>query len=94
VLAIVNPRTTYGTAGDQSASFVAGWSLGYAGGIMAHANSGTTTTIDEIQADGYTSTTTGIYAGVANSGTVIASALFSSSGRTLTSARCWCSTAP
>ncbi len=86
VLAVVTPRTTYGTAGDQSASFVAGWSLGYSGGIMAHANSGTTTTIDEIQADGYAADTTGIYAGVASSGTVVASAVFSSSGGTLTSA--------
>jgi hypothetical protein len=84
VLAVVTARTSYGTTSTNYAGVVAAWSVWY-GGILAKANSGSSTTVDYYQSDAYNSSTTGLYTGTAGStSATLTSAVYSSSGGTLT----------
>jgi hypothetical protein len=85
VFAVAAARTTYGTAGSNSAAAVAMFNGGWNTGLFAKAYSGTSTTVDGYQSDSYDSGINGIY-GTASATTspVIASSVSSSSGGTLT----------
>ncbi|MBI4944691.1 MAG: fibronectin type III domain-containing protein, partial [Actinobacteria bacterium] len=85
VFAVAAARTTYGTAGTNSAGAVAMFNGGWNTGIFAKAYSGTTTTVDGYQSDGYDTAINGLYgSAAATTSPVIASSVSSSSGGTLT----------
>ena len=85
VFAVAAARTTYGTTGPNNAAAVAMFNGGWNTGIFAKAYSGTTTTVDGFQSDGYDSAINGLYGSAsATTSPVIASSVSSSSGGTLT----------
>jgi hypothetical protein len=87
IFAVTAARTTYGTAGSNSAAAVAIFNSGWNTGIFAKAYSGTTTTVDGYQLDGYNTSIVGAYGSLsATTSPVVLSAISSTSGGTITDA--------